>query len=52
MLKGLKVIDYATYVAAPGCAGILAELDRLITALASPEAKANVSNPTSKPEKV
>ncbi|WP_395648074.1 CaiB/BaiF CoA transferase family protein [Terricaulis sp.] len=25
MLKGLKVIDYATYVAAPGCAGILAD---------------------------
>lgn len=25
MLKGLKVIEYATYVAAPGCAGILAD---------------------------
>lgn len=25
MLEGLKVVDYATYIAAPGCAGLLAD---------------------------
>lgn len=44
--------DLESDLAAAGCAGILAELDRLITALASPEAGADASIPTSKPEKV
>ena len=55
MSKRSEVIyrDLEADLAAAGCGGILAELDRLITALTPPSAvDASASTPASKPEKV